>query len=134
MAGWSPEQIAALILKWTTESPRQIAQELGRSRNAIIGKAHRLGLQIEARHLPKPPVKLPKPKMKKSDIYVPPPPPREIPAPENPVSLMDLESHHCRAIVGKDYDNLATYCGRDKIDGISYCAGHARIFYIQPKR
>lgn len=140
MPGWTPEQIELLMIMWPLHSASHIASHLKVSRNAVIGKAHRLGLHtLEKRPPPKPPPKIPRPRLIMK-------PPVEKPKtvvvekivfvedPSSAVSLMDLDHYHCRAIVGKDNDNLATYCGRPKIDGISYCADHARIFYIQPRR
>lgn len=41
------------------------------------------------------------------------------------ISLMDLERHHCRWPVTDDGPHL--FCGRDRADGSSYCAGHRRL-------
>lgn len=48
----------------------------------------------------------------------------EIEPPLN-ISLMDMERHHCRWPVTEDGPHL--FCGRDRADGSSYCAGHARL-------
>jgi len=41
-AAWSLQDEQTLLAMWGTHTCRQIAIRLGRSRNAIIGKAHRL--------------------------------------------------------------------------------------------
>lgn len=50
------------------------------------------------------------------------------PPPVGGVGLLDLQHHHCRAILGRGADSLAVFCGASKSSG-SYCAAHARMFY-----
>lgn len=52
--------------------------------------------------------------------------------PGAPVPLVQLREHHCRAIVGRGADGLATFCGVPKTSG-SYCAEHGRMFYVPAK-
>lgn len=54
------------------------------------------------------------------------------PPPVGGVGLLHLEHHHCRAILGRGADGLATFCGVPKASG-SYCAEHARMFYVPAK-
>lgn len=49
-----------------------------------------------------------------------------------PVPLVDLREHHCRAIVGRGADGLATFCGVSNTRG-AYCDEHARMFYVPVK-
>lgn len=52
------------------------------------------------------------------------------PAPEPlEVGLLDLQSHHCRAVTGKGEDGLATYCGHAAKRPFGYCAHHAARFH-----
>jgi hypothetical protein len=44
MTGWTEDRIAILRRDWGNKLAANIADELGCSRNAVIGKAHRLGL------------------------------------------------------------------------------------------
>lgn len=47
-----------------------------------------------------------------------------------PVSLLDAQPHQCRAIVGEEHGNgIAVYCGADKREGSSYCAGHHALYF-----
>ena len=44
------------------------------------------------------------------------------PRPEEQVTLLQLQHHHCRFPFGSGLD--ATYCGRNKLSGYSYCQQH----------
>jgi GcrA cell cycle regulator len=86
-----------------------IADKLGVKRNACIGKAHRLGLAARpARDYSGAPA-----------IQAAPPPVGFA----EPVTLMGLQSHHCRWPIG----DPGLFCGAVKQDGSSYCPEHRRI-------
>lgn len=55
------------------------------------------------------------------------------PPPVGGVGLLDLQHHHCRAILGRGVDGLAVFCGASKSSG-SYCADHGRMFYAPAPR
>jgi GcrA cell cycle regulator len=124
---WTDEQFQTL--KGLTEqnlSAKEIGNELGVSRNAVIGKVHRGGL-----HLKNPPSQplvpprrrpqMPKPRMPKppSSTALPPEPPEEAIGPV--VSFAELAAHHCRWPVGEGY------CGGTAIAGSSYCWRHTWV-------
>jgi len=46
MPGWSEHDDERLIAGWRYGATERLAQQLNRTRNAIIGRAHRLGLPI----------------------------------------------------------------------------------------
>ena len=100
---WTDERIATLKKMWEGGSTAsQIADELGGvSRNAVIGKAHRLGLQsrpspVKANETPKraaAPVRKPAPAAPEAEtpraaapVSAPPPPPRPAAAPAAPAA------------------------------------------------
>lgn len=151
MFRWHPEDVAQLKHLWAEGfTCRQIAHRLDQSgqvsRNAIIGKAHRLGLPERAPRGRKEPTgifarkkRLRRPKSKPA--YKAPrvefqPTVRDInseaalarmaaeTAPDT-VSFADLEQHHCRWPV------QGQFCGHRKVDGISYCAAHAKRAFLQ---
>lgn len=45
------------------------------------------------------------------------------------LSIHDLESHHCRWPVGKPGELGFGFCGCQKVDGLSFCEGHAARAY-----
>ena len=126
-------------LKW---SPRHIAVELGVSRNAIIGKVHRLGLQARRRarppHLTSDPPFLTTPRFRKQPRQAPTPPDMPSIAPEmvsGGVSFMEASRFQCRAIVGRDDDfyGLVRFCGTPVVEGTSWCHYHAAIVFQPPR-
>jgi GcrA cell cycle regulator len=119
---WTDEQFQTL--KGLTEqnlSAKQIGNELGVSRNAVIGKVHRGGLHLKNPPskplVPRPPPRrLPKPKKPPSSTALPPEPLEEAIGPV--VSFAELTAHHCRWPVGD------AYCGGTAVAGSSYCRRH----------
>jgi hypothetical protein len=141
---WTDEESEMLKRLWETRSAKDIGALMGKTRNAVIGKANRLGL----------PMKKAAPGMRQArDITVrpkrvrAPAPPRLKPirlAPmvlEEPVPvdgglhIMQLETRHCREVVGYGHpDLLARYCGHQKAQGSSFCAYHHGKNYTQITR
>jgi GcrA cell cycle regulator len=122
-------RVQTLKQLWGTYSARWIAVHLGMTRNAVIGKAHRLGLERQKTanrpgerqrpHKRKPPpivVIVPAP--------LPPDPPKP---PPSGVKLVDLERHHCRWPLGEPRDML--FCGQPKWELTSYCPFHVKQAY-----
>ena len=87
---WTDERIERLTKMWEGgATASQIAEELGGvSRNAVIGKAHRLGLKarpspVKANELPEAPVRVPKPAEEPQRMALP---PRPAPTPPRPAA------------------------------------------------
>ncbi|HEY1896908.1 MAG TPA: GcrA family cell cycle regulator [Terracidiphilus sp.] len=121
-------------------SARQIGNELCLSRNAVIGRARRLGIEVVPR--PRNPERPRRRASPKRGVPRPadPQPPRAtemsaelFPIVSRPVSLLQAQDHHCRAIVG-ERDGIALYCGADKQSGSSFCPGHYARFYLPMRR
>jgi GcrA cell cycle regulator len=138
---WTTERIA--LLKDRIEaglSCGQIAREIGVSRNAVIGKANRLGLsrfksvtsgqrQRMARNIAGSRVATQhrtllelwaKPHLAFAD------------APGDGASrcsLVELQQWHCRWPIGDPTAENFGFCGNKPIDGVPYCAAHARLAY-----
>jgi len=131
---WTDERIQFLRDNYKTMVVRKIAEAFGElfTRNAIIGKARRLGLQADFRQGPhrsrsgeltvKKPNISPRGRIiiKREDR-----PMEEIRVRKlasKPVDIMELEGWHCREIVVEKPTVL--YCGKHKTDGSSYCLDH----------
>jgi len=147
---WTPERIEQLqgfVVAGLTCS--QIAAQIGVTRNAVIGKIHRLGLSpvrppgASPRNCP-PRARDPRAASQRrrlrlmwSDGAVP---AEAAPAPATvdstqPCSLLDLARDTCRWPIGNTTgDAEFIFCGNGTIEGLSYCAGHARMAYRAPAR
>jgi GcrA cell cycle regulator len=116
---WTPERVELLTRLWAEGlSARQIANKLGGvTRNAVIGKAHRLNLQRGA--------VLPEPA----------PEPEPVPREEPPViNNPDVKPWMCRWQTD-DPGRLGLHiCGKTAQPGRPYCAEHITVAYLQRKR
>lgn len=117
---WTDERIELLKKDWAGGfSASQIAGRLGGcTRNAVIGKANRLGLSQSD----KPRLTFSRPKPQEIEL-----PPDQSPC---AVTFLQLAAHHCRWPIG---DSPFMYCGARRDDG-SYCLRHHRISYTKPER
>jgi GcrA cell cycle regulator len=115
---------------WTAPA---IAAQLGNgfSRNAVIGKMHRLGLVRQKS--PPEPEKKPKTESKRLVLqrsptppvpYKPMPVPKNMPKPKN-LTLMQRRDDQCHFLTGD-----ARYCGHPVRPGTRYCEGHCQIVYM----
>jgi GcrA cell cycle regulator len=148
--GWTDERVETLKKLWQDGlSASQIAKQLGGvTRNAVIGKVHRLGLSGRAAPSKpaRPAFKAPRPQRPAAAapsaprrIAEPsaPAPSAEAPAPapvryveEAPGSatVLTLGAHMCKWPIGDPSTEGFTFCGRRATDG-PYCGEHARIAY-----
>jgi GcrA cell cycle regulator len=149
---WTDEAVAFLRdMLDAKRTFREIAGELGCTRNAAIGKANRLGLSGTSIK-PGPhwagktlPISLPKPKRVRARpqpstpaaVIAFPIKRAEPPAPFSEgegVELMALERKHCRWPLGAKMQVSTRFCGHDKRAGSSYCDHHHRLSYTPIRR
>ena len=128
---WTDERVELLTKLWGEgKTAAEIAKELGGvTRNAVIGKAHRLKLSnrvspIQQNKKPAPvktapPVQAPERKIQKTEIQ----------DNREGIPLMDLKPNACRWPFGDPQDENFGFCGADCIPGLPYCAEHAKIAY-----
>ncbi|MBY0296619.1 MAG: GcrA cell cycle regulator [Methylobacterium sp.] len=153
---WTKERVELLKRLWSDgRSASQIAAEIGGvSRNAVIGKVHRLGLAGRAPKVngtvapapgavrrPAPVVEVERPSSPAPSLLAPPPPslalvradPRVEPEVALPVServtIMELREFMCRWPMGDPASPDFRFCGARSITGLPYCTHHARIAY-----
>lgn len=147
-AEWNEQQINQLTELWNQGySASYIGGVMNMTRNAIIGKTHRLKLTRRAADKVSQDGALTKTMRRKvAATKRPAKPPRERkpPAPpidytlnpNNPgVTIHELKwsgsaPSNCRAILTTKKDG-ARYCGEPNLDGESYCAGHCKIFFTK---
>ncbi len=156
VATWTTERVDQLRNYVTAGlTCSQIAGEIGVTRNAVIGKIHRLGLSPT-----RPPGRPSALAQRMRSVRSQPRRPQtriarllrafadtttvtpfettaammELPPVDSARrrSLLDLASGDCRWPLGDPGKHDFGFCGNDVIAGISYCAGHARLAYRLP--
>lgn len=137
---WTEERVELLKQFWGNGmTAAQIAERLGDvSRNAVIGKAHRLGLSQPKKTAPRAPVAAQAPAMKKAPVAPTPAPAAEPmitpkPMPKQPdVRAEDLPWHRrCQWPIGHPGDPEFRFCGEAAAEGKPYCTKHCVMAYRQ---
>ena len=137
---------------WTTErvdalrrfveagfSCGQIAGEIGLSRNAVIGKIHRLRLwrgtppTVRAKMRPRRPAVLTQRRILEAAfaqaVVV-----EETINSADRCSLLELAAGKCRWPIGDPAATDFCFCGNEAVGGLSYCTAHARLAYRRAAR
>lgn len=160
-AGWTEDRVGALKKLWLEgQSASQIAKQLGGgvTRNAVIGKVHRLGLSGRAtpsqpartatttafrpaRTRTTPPAQPSAPRRLEAGrseastprptAPVPPTPMRAVTELPGTATVMTLGAHMCKWPIGDPSSREFSFCGRRASEGV-YCVEHARVAY-QPQ-
>jgi GcrA cell cycle regulator len=141
---WTEERIEALKALWQAgNTAKQVSLVLGVSRNAVIGKVHRLGLG--GRHSPAAPRSVAGQTARRTSARtwtasVPKPAAgprptrrRYVESAELPptAQLLTLGARGCRWPIGHPDEDGFGFCGRDRAGPGSYCAHH-RQFAFRP--
>ena len=147
---WDDRQIDILKAEWPKGklSSSEIGNLVGKSRNAVIGKSHRLKLgnrtpsgdrRSGSDRKERPPrVKtIRAPKIAMAIIKKATPPrfyPEAVPlTTKPPISIGELKAQTCRAPVGHGQDGLVVYCGDFTFADKPYCEGHCAMYYAPPR-
>ena len=106
------------------------------SRNAVIGRARRLGLPALKRgvrnDLPRRPRK---PRGRSQPMFVMELAPKPQPVVPLNIPYFDLEPFHCREIVGTGEDGLPISCGHPRVEeGPWFCVWHTKVNFDQTAR
>ena len=149
-SGWNDERVELLKTLWADGlSASQIASKIGSfTRNAVIGKVHRLGLagrattsrvrtarpRTTAGLFPARPARPTGSRSRQPARVIP----RVIrlralpdlgPAPDGVIGIAELQDDMCRWPVGDPMEQGFHFCGRHKSAGVPYCEHHAASAY-----
>jgi GcrA cell cycle regulator len=148
---WTAERVELLEQLWRSgRSASQIAQALGGvTRNAVIGKAHRLGLMgrpspiRDGQPVERPvrvatpraaaPKPAPRPPVVRAVEPAPLPPVAEL-AGDSSATILTLTERMCKWPIGDPRDEDFHFCGGGTVPGRPYCEHHARRAYQVPTR
>ena len=138
---WTPDREKKLKDLWKKgHTASQIASIIGdTTRNAVIGKAHRLNLQARAtskritsktkteeNNVPTKEGKLSRKARFKALLL------DKNFEPENPKKLEELTDETCRGPIGHPYEKTFYFCGRKSMEKFPYCKLHV-LYAFQPK-
>ncbi len=141
---WTDERVSLLTKLWGEgHTAAEIAKKLGGvTRNAVIGKAHRLKLSnrispiqqnkkpanknVERKATKKNASVVTKPKAESvREVSVP----KEVLKSGKLYDLMDLKPRMCRWPCGDPKHDDFGFCGENSMPGLPYCEEHAKIAY-----
>ena len=106
---WTPDRISTLIALWNEGlSTSLIGERIGVTKNAVVGKVHRLKLTKRGSPI--------KQKPKTVDI----------------ISLKALRSGMCRWPEGDPGTQAFNFCGQPIVPEKPYCAKHCARAYVKP--
>ena len=139
---WDKNRTDLLRKYWNQNfTASQIAQKIGNvTRNAVIGKAHRLNLEARAVS------KKSTPKLQTENNNIPEVKPQKLGRkarfkallldknfePENPTKLENLSEEDCRWPLGEKMEPATFFCGRKSMEKFPYCKLHV-LYAFQPK-
>jgi GcrA cell cycle regulator len=112
---WNDEKIQRLKKLWSDGlTTGEIGKLIGVSKNAVVGKAHRLSLKGRPSPIKRQDVKAPAAKKVETRIF----------------TLVDLSAQTCRWPIGDPKHEDFHFCGKGVSPGKPYCAEHCAAAYV----
>ena len=125
---WTDEKIKQLKKLWDKGlTTAEIGKKLDISKNAVVGKAHRLGLQARPS-----PIKTEKQETLKSDKKAPIEKKEAVKKSEK-ITIEDLKPDMCRFPIGDPRSSDFHFCGEKVFKNKPYCLKHCAEAYTSPK-
>jgi GcrA cell cycle regulator len=143
---WSPERIAELTKLWNDGlATSEIGKRLGISKNAVVGKAHRLHLSARPSPIRRVMMRSALPRPPRPLVHTPFEGPKPVapaaahtPAharatPPQPERVVELSNQTCKWPIGHPNEPGFHFCGERAIVGKPYCQAHTAIAYVRAK-
>lgn len=134
---WSQDRITELTRLWNEGlSTSEIGKRLGISKNAVVGKAHRLRLSSRPSPIrrmgPRPMMpRIPRvARVASAALAGGEAPLPRVAAPAQPV---ELSNHSCKWPIGHPNEEGFHFCTERAILGKPYCVGHTALAYVKAK-
>jgi GcrA cell cycle regulator len=144
---WTPERINELTRLWSEGlSTAEIGKMLGISKNAVVGKAHRL--QLSSRPSPirrmsvrplVPRIREPRPAAQRNAAAFqlaglePATTSAPAPKPQPEPRVLELSNQKCMWPVGHPGEESFHFCGERALVGKPYCVTHCAVAYVKAK-
>lgn len=105
---WTPKRVSALIALWNEGlSTSEIGNRLNVTKNAVVGKVHRLGLPKRGSPI------------------------KQKPKPAEIIDLASLRPGMCSWPEGEPGTDEFHFCGEKTVDGKPYCQEHCQRAYVK---
>ncbi len=144
---WTDERVELLKSHFAAGlSCREIACDIGVSRNAVIGKLSRLNLTREKSGKARSAARNDKAKQSRPrsvprlqyqmlrKLFTEAEPAAETIQSEHRCSLLELSAEKCRWPINTPGAEDFCFCGNSPLEGLPYCAGHTRLAYRPSSR
>tara|TARA_Y100000590_G_C15514688_1_gene936790 strand:- start:522 stop:1013 length:492 start_codon:yes stop_codon:yes gene_type:complete len=139
MSAWTDSKIQILRENWGTMTASALAEKIGGvSRNAVIGKAHRLKLSSKIIKRPKANSSINSNFDQKNNFQKR---TRKVKfrsllldknfEPAKNLSLEELTENTCKYMEGHPDESTASFCGRKNVEKFSYCPLHLIVVYVE---
>ena len=128
---WTLKMVVTLARMWGEgASAAEIGREIGMTRNAVLGKAHRLQMPL---HKTRTQARVGRRRKRIRPVaVVGSPKPKPIETPARPCKLFELKRDSCRWPHGDPCDRDFYFCGAVSMAESPYCLAHHRMAYRPP--